>query len=277
DRAETLTAILDAGPHGGSHGHLDKLGLYLYGDGVAWQPAPGVPPYGSPLRRGYYSRTQAHPTVRVDDQDQQPTTGTVDLLELDPAGGVDRVLAGSGAALDGAHATRELVQTATYLLDVVTVRVTEPSTSGGKHRGDAAPGPGAPTGGPLDRDLTLALRPAVPLEIRATDGGWRTLWHGPEGRELHGVHRATTASALVARPGRGPSDDPAALRTVGDWTVRGSSACFVSVYCVGAARVADVELLTSAQDGTSDGSGSALLGVRIHLTDGTTTEHEVAR
>ena len=27
-----LHAVLDAGPHGGSHGHLDKLALYLYGE-----------------------------------------------------------------------------------------------------------------------------------------------------------------------------------------------------------------------------------------------------
>ena len=61
-----VQAVLDAGPHGGSHGHLDKLGRLPVRGAIAWQPAPGVPPYASPLRRGYYARTIAHPTIRVD-------------------------------------------------------------------------------------------------------------------------------------------------------------------------------------------------------------------
>ena len=268
DYADTLTAILDAGPHGGSHGHLDKLGLYLYGEGVAWQPAPGVPPYGSHLRREYYARTRAHPTVRIDDQDQRTATGTVDVVELDRTADVDRVVAGSGEALDGVQATREVVRTPSYLLDVVRVRVTEPTA-----------GPGT-----TERTMTLGLRPAVPLEVTALSGGWRTLWRGPLGRDLHGFHRATTASTLVASPGRGPSDDPAALWAIGDWTAWGTEACFVSVYCLGEARVADLELQTSGTGVTDDPNGqrdsggtAELLAVRIHLTDGTTTEHMVAR
>ncbi len=276
DRAERLTAVLDAGPHGGSHGHLDKLALYLYGDGVAWQPAPGVPPYGSGLRRGYYSRTLAQPTVRVDGVDQHATSGTVDLVDLNPSADTDRVVAGSGDAFSDAYATRELVRTASYLLDIVRVRVTGPRSTEDRNDDDVARGNRPATA--VARDLTLALRPAVPFEVTATAGGWRTFWHGPAGQELHGFHRASAPSTLVASPGRGPSDDPAMLRTVGDWTARGTSACFVSAYCVDDARVADVELTTAPHDPTAEGeAASALLAVRIHMTDGTTTEHEVAR
>ncbi len=271
DPADTLTAVLDAGPHGGSHGHLDKLGLYLYGDGVAWQPAPGVPPYGSALRRGYYARTRAHPTVRVDDQDQLPTTGTVDLVALGGTAGADRVVAGSGGAFDGVHATREVVSTASYLLDVVRVRVTDPA-GGGAPRHAEGGGDDA-----TEPDLTLALRPAVPLEVTAVGDAWRTRWQGPAGRDLHGFHRATGASALVASPGRGPSADPAALHTVGDWTARGTGVSFVSVYSVGEAAVADLELSRATSGpGGADGAGE-LLGVRVRLTDGTTSDHTVAR
>lgn len=252
DPADTITAILDAGPHGGSHGHLDKLGLYLVGDGVAWQPAPGVPPYGSPLRRDHYARTLAHPTVRVDETDQLPSTGTIKLVELDGGG---HVLATADGAIDGVDLRREVVMTATYLLDIVRVRVlgTNPRR---------------------ERDLTLALRPAVPLEVTAAAGGWRTTWHGPAGRDLHGAHRATVPAALVASPGRGPSDDPAALRTVGDWTAHGQGVTFVSVYSVGQPRVAELDLLTAGADDPQD--PAELTGVRIHLTTGPTTEHEVA-
>ena len=252
DPADTLTAILDAGPHGGSHGHLDKLGLYLYGDGVAWQPAPGVPPYGSPLRRDYYARTLAHPTVRVDEKDQLPTTGTIKLVELEAVG---HVLATADGAIEGVDLTREVVMTPTYLLDIVRVVVLGADPQ-------------------CERDLTLALRPAVPFEATAVAGGWRTTWHGPTGRDLHGVHRASVPAALIASPGRGPSDDPAALATIGDWTARSAGVTYVSAYSVGRPRVAELELLTTiAQDPQNP---AELTGVRIHLTDGTTTEHEVA-
>ena len=45
-RSHGLHAVVDFGAHGGSHGHRDKLSLYLYGPGTAWQPDPGQVPYG---------------------------------------------------------------------------------------------------------------------------------------------------------------------------------------------------------------------------------------
>jgi len=256
DAADSWTAVLDAGPHGGSHGHLDKLGLYLYGDGVAWQPAPGVPPYASELRHGYYSRTVAHPTVRVDGLDQAPASGVVEVWE--PAETVvpgvptvrtsTRVVAGAADAIAGVTLTRELVMTGEYLLDVVHAIVTD--------------GEG--------RDITLALRPAVPLLVTATAGGWRTTWVGPPGRDLHGVHRASVPSSLTAMPGHGPSDDPAAPLVVGDWTAHASDVTFVSVYSpVGPDAVVDVDLTT--------GDDGAVTGVRIHCAHGRRMTHTVGR
>lgn len=257
DPDDTFTAIIDAGPHGGSHGHLDKLGLYLYGDDVAWQPAPGVPPYGSPLRRGHYARTLAHPTVRVDNMDQEPATGAIQLFETDPDQGVTRVVADSGEAIEGVDVKRELIMTPGYLLDVVTVEVSD----------DGA----ATSGATVERELTLALRPAVPLEVTLESSAWRTVWSGPDGRDLHGLHRSTTPSALVASPGRGPSDFPAAAMTVGDWNVQGRSATFVSAYCVGESRLAGLDFLPGDISATTP-----LTGVTVRLADGTITQHEIS-
>jgi hypothetical protein len=271
DSADHWTAILDAGPHGGSHGHLDKLGLYFYGDAVAWQPAPGVPPYASALRHGYYSRTVAHPTVRVDEVDQVPASGVVEAWEpthAAPAATADnsddangqvalatrtctRVRASAGDAIAGVTLTRELVMTDQYLLDVVHAIVTD----------------GA------ERDITLGLRPAVPLRVTALAGGWRTTWAGPGGgdpRDLHGVHRASVPATLTAVPGRGPSDDPASPVVVGDWTAHARDVHFVSVYAPAeCGEVADIDLVP--------GGGGALRSVRVHLARGTTIEHEVGR
>ena len=133
-----------------------------------------------------------------------------------------------------------------YLLDVVHALVTDGT----------------------ERDITLGLRPAVPLRVTALAGGWRTMWAGPRGRHLHGVHRATVPATLTAMPGRGPSDDPASPVIVGEWTAHAQDVHFISVYAPDkCGEVADVELVP--------GDGGALRSVRVHLAQGTTIEHEV--
>jgi hypothetical protein len=255
DPDDTWQAVLDAGPHGGSHGHLDKLGLYLYGSGESWQPAPGVPPYASGLRRGYYARTLAHPTVRVDDLDQAPATAVVESFTP------TRVVASAGDAIARVTLRRELVMTGDYLLDVVHAVV------------DTA---GSPSDGA--RRITLALRPAVPMTVTAQADAWRTTWAGTVGgpdatdlldaRDLHGFHRASEPAVLLAGPGRGPSDDPARLITIADWTIAAPNAWFVSVYAPGTAVVRDLTINTGQGLRTS---------VSVLLTDGRTVQHEVAR
>ncbi|PXA67248.1 hypothetical protein CTB96_10855 [Cryobacterium arcticum] len=267
DRHDTWQAVLDAGPHGGSHGHLDKLGLYLYGTGVSWQPAPGVPPYASGLRRGYYARTLAHPTVRVDDLDQLPTTAVVEAFSP------TRVVASTIGAIAGVTLRREVVMADDYLLDIVHAVV------------DGATGTATETGG--HRRITLALRPAVPVTVTAEADAWRTTWAastvepppaaqltepGPRGpgpnTELHGFHRASAPAVLLAGPGRGPSDDPARSLTIADWTVTGPDAWFVSAYSPGRGVVRDVVLVPI---------DSGLGIVRAILADGRSIDHEVAR
>ncbi|HXH36138.1 MAG TPA: heparinase II/III family protein [Plantibacter sp.] len=205
----TLQAVLDAGPHGGPHGHLDTLALYLYGDGVAWQPAPGVPPYGSALRRGHYARTTAHPTIRVDDADQSESSGRVDWWSV----GTDSTLirASSSEAIDGVDLERRVEAVDGLLIDVFRATGADGSA----------------------RRFTSALRPAVPFEVVQDGGTWRTRWAGPRGRTLHGHHVADVPSELVDAPGRGPSDDPAVPLAVGDWTAEASRVTFVSVFAEG--------------------------------------------
>jgi len=200
-------AVVDAGPHGGSHGHRDKLALYLYGERGAWQPAPGVPPYGSVLRAGYYSRTVAHPTFRVDGLDQAECTGEIVGWKVDPSRATATVAVRD--AYPGVQAERHLVMTEDYLLDALQVTADQP------------------------RQITLGLRPARPLEFVHTEGLGRSLWRtdgpGPPER-LRGVHRSSATSTFEVLPGRGPSDDPSRMVGVVDWSVEASTAWFVSVY-----------------------------------------------
>lgn len=236
DQADTWQAVVDAGPHGGSHGHLDKLALYLYGAYGSWQLAPGVPPYGSPLRRGHYARTLAHPTVRIDDADQQPCTGRVERWDPGPPA---RAVLRADDAFPGVTLRRWLIMTTDYLLDVVRAR----SGSGDEHT------------------VTLGFRPATGLDVRATGTDWRTHWAPRRGgTSLHAIHTASGPAGLAVVPARGPSDDPAAVVAAADWTATATDVTFASVYWPGdEGRVAALEVLPDL--------------VRVHRADGQIDDH----
>ncbi len=72
---EATWFCLDYGPHGGGHGHPDKLGFVLYGLGQIIAPDPGTANYGVPIQGGWYRTTIAHNTLTVDEASQKPTEG----------------------------------------------------------------------------------------------------------------------------------------------------------------------------------------------------------
>ncbi|HID07210.1 MAG TPA: heparinase, partial [Armatimonadetes bacterium] len=63
---------LKYGPHGGGHGHPDKLNFILYARGLVIAPDPGTARYGIPIQRGWYRTTLAHNTLTVDEASQRP-------------------------------------------------------------------------------------------------------------------------------------------------------------------------------------------------------------
>ncbi len=66
---------LDYGPHGGGHGHPDKLGFVLYGLGKVLAPDPGTANYGVPIQAAWFRATLAHNTLTVDEKSQQAAEG----------------------------------------------------------------------------------------------------------------------------------------------------------------------------------------------------------
>lgn len=66
---------IDYGPHGGGHGHPDKLGFVLYGLGQPLSVDPGTANYGVPIQANWYRTTIAHNTLCVDETSQKPAEG----------------------------------------------------------------------------------------------------------------------------------------------------------------------------------------------------------
>ncbi|GAA4209218.1 heparinase II/III domain-containing protein [Actinocatenispora rupis] len=203
-RGNGILALLDHGPHGGSHGHHDKLALYLYGADTAWQPDPGQVPYAHAFWRNHFAGPAVHPAVLVDGVEPAECTARTVAVSA------NAVTAEVTDAYPGVRVVRHVEAADGYLLDVVTV--------------DA------------DSPVRLALCPAVPVE---TDGA-RTRWLGDE--TLHGWHAGAGTAPIVAYPGPGTADDPQATRTWLDWPAPDGTATFCSVYQAGAATVTGVTL-----------------------------------
>ncbi len=79
---DQLYVHLDYGPHGGGHGHPDKLALILFGLGKQLAPDPARLAYGAPLHGSWYRQTFAHNTVCVDQRSQAATTGTLEFTRF---------------------------------------------------------------------------------------------------------------------------------------------------------------------------------------------------
>ena len=214
-------AVLDYGPHGGSHGHLDKLALYLYGRFTPWQPAYGVPPYGHPLRKAYYARTAAHPTLTVDGADQCEATGR--LLYWRPGdGSPGRARCEVGAEADvfpGVAFQRHVRTEPGHLIDLVLASTVD---------------------GADERDFALHLRTDVDVTVRRTPEGWHTHWPGDDG--LVGLHAAAGPASLTTGADLGPADDPQRARPHLTWRVRAHRAVFASVYSPAGSAVSGLRL-----------------------------------
>jgi hypothetical protein len=117
-----LSALADFGPHGGSHGHFDKLHLSLsHQDFGALSPDLGMVPYGSALRKEWYAETACHNTVSVGGQSQAPHTGK--LMHDGELETGSYLWIRSDEAYPGCIMDRHLLLTDRWLLDWFEVRL----------------------------------------------------------------------------------------------------------------------------------------------------------
>ncbi len=87
------TVIMKYGPHGGGHGHPDKLSITLHDGTKELLPDFGTPAYGVPAYGGWYKKSLSHNTVSIAGADQAAVTGTKVSFSTTSTGGVMEALA----------------------------------------------------------------------------------------------------------------------------------------------------------------------------------------
>ena len=119
-RSRNRSVVLKYGPHGGVHGHPDKLSISVH-DGVSEVlPDLGTPAYSLSVCREWYQNTIAHNTVTVDGKNQDKTCGQLIRFSHTKSGGY--VFATTDKAYPGVKMIRELSLTDSELTDVFTCK-----------------------------------------------------------------------------------------------------------------------------------------------------------
>jgi oligo-alginate lyase len=111
-----LSVILKFGPHGGGHGHYDKLGEIIYAEGRTQAVDPGTQLYGMTLHKEWDQMSVAHNTLTADQLRQDQATGK--LIAWKDEDGYAAVTASAGPVYKFADLTRSILVTDEYVLQV---------------------------------------------------------------------------------------------------------------------------------------------------------------
>jgi Heparinase II/III-like protein/Alginate lyase len=173
--------LMDYGPHGGGHGHPDKLNLILYADGDELAGEPQGYRYEDRRHAEWTRPTVAHWTLSVDQHQQAPCTGK--LLAFCDTGDIKVMRAAADKAYAGVVLDRTVVQMPGYVADIY--RAWGPA----EHTFDL-PLCFRGTLGELAVAADAALEPMGPstmpgymhlrtLPAISTDGAWTGVWTRP--------------------------------------------------------------------------------------------------
>lgn len=118
-----LTEIIKFGPHGGGHGHFDKLNEVIYARGGMMSVDPGTHFYGIPIHQSWDKMTVAHNTVSIDEAPQKPATGKLISWQAGPE--FTAVTADAGPVYDNVELQRTSVVTSDYVLEITRAKSTD--------------------------------------------------------------------------------------------------------------------------------------------------------
>ena len=114
-RDKNRYTLLKYGPHGGPHGHPDKLNLIVFsGDELGGEPR--FHPYEDPVHGTWTKQTLSHNTMTVDQRRQVPGEGR--LLVFEDAAPLQAMRAEVAGVYPGVALDRTVVITPTALLDI---------------------------------------------------------------------------------------------------------------------------------------------------------------
>lgn len=117
-RSGSKTVVLKYGPHGGGHGHPDKLSISIHDGDKELVSDMGTSAYGVPAFIQWYRKTLSHSTLTVDGKDQRPTTGELISFKDTKQGG--EVKARVVDAYPGIEMDRQLTLYKDKLTDLFT-------------------------------------------------------------------------------------------------------------------------------------------------------------
>ena len=122
-----LNVIMKFGPHGGGHGHYDKLGEIVYAEGRVQGVDPGTQLYGMALHKDWDQMSVAHNAPTVDELRQNQATGK--LIAWKEGDDYAAATANAGPVYPFAELTRSVLVTDQYALQLDQ----EHSTDGKPH------------------------------------------------------------------------------------------------------------------------------------------------
>jgi hypothetical protein len=108
--------LMDYGPHGGVHGHPDKLNLILFADGDELAGEPQGYRYEDDRHRNWTRPSIAHWTLSIDEHSQNPTAGR--LVCFADAGDVKVMRGQAAGAYAGVALDRTVVQLPGFIVDI---------------------------------------------------------------------------------------------------------------------------------------------------------------
>ncbi len=211
--------LLKYGPHGGHHGHPDKLSLTGWSDGWRFSPDLGTPGYGVKSLETWYRQTLSHNTVLLDGESQAWGHGTIERF--------DDAVAIATVAWEGVQFRRAVQARPEYFVDVFEVECTAPRGidwiyhNAGTLSSDA-PGRSSatPAGGAAYQHLA---------DVREHPPTRATAWEWRDG--AHGLRLWTPgAAAEQLFTGTSPANPPAVRHGFVLRRRHGTRTAFVSVF-----------------------------------------------
>lgn len=267
-RDDTKYGLLDYGPHGGTHGHYDKLNLLLFanppsGAGDEMGGEPKFHRYEDSLHHEWTIQTIAHNTLSVDEGSQMAGEGRLLLFEDTPN---LKIMRGqSPSSYPGVLLDRTVVVTPDAVIDLFAGRSALEHTWDRtfRYNGKMTGFPAAPGAKPLGKTdgfqhfLVASRQPAV--------NGWQGGWETKAGK--FGVTLAGAPGQQILL-GNGPDKDEMALARQ-----TGKNADFAAVYALDSWNN---PVQTARWLSHGDAAQNGALAFEMTQKDGTTTRVIVA-